>query len=90
MPITSSVKKALRQSKKKRIANIRSLDKMRVVAKEIRSLAQKKKSDEAKALLPRLYQAIDKAVKNNVIKKNTGARKKSRLTIALHKASSQK
>ena len=90
MPISSSVKKALRQSKRKRVANIRSLDKMRVVAKEIRSLAQKKKSAEAKALLPRLYQAIDKAVKNNVIKKNTGARKKSRLTIALHKASSQK
>ncbi len=90
MPITASAKKALRQSKRKRVATIRSLDKMRVVTKEIRSLAQKKKSTEAKALLPRLYQAIDKAVKNNVIKKNAASRKKSRLTIALRKASSQK
>ena len=90
MPITSSAKKALRQSKRKRVANVRSLDKMRVVTKEIRSLAQKKKLDEAKKLIPRLYQAIDKAVKSNVIKKNAGARKKSRLTAALHKASAQK
>lgn len=69
---------------------MRSLDKMRIVAKEICSLAQKKKLDEAKKLLPRLYQAIDKAVKNNVIKKNAGSRKKSRLTAALHKTASQK
>lgn len=90
MPITTSAKKALRQSKRKRVANVRSLDKMRVVAKEIRSLAQKKKLDEAKKLIPRLYQAIDKAVKNNVIKKNTGARKKSRITASLHKTPIQK
>lgn len=90
MPITASAKKALRQSKRKRIANVRSLDKIRIVAKEIRSLAQKKKFDEAQALVSRLYQAIDKAVKNNVIKKNTAARKKSRLTAALHKTSAQK
>ncbi len=90
MPITASAKKALRQSKRKRVANVRSLDKMRVVTKEIRSLAQKKKLDEAKKLIPRLYQAIDKAVKNNVIKKNAGARKKSRITAALHKAPAQK
>lgn len=90
MPITASAKKALRQSKRKRIANVRSLDKMKVVAKEIKSLTQKKKFDEAKVLLPRLAQAIDKAVKNNVIKKNTAARKKSRLSAALHAASSQK
>lgn len=90
MPITASAKKALRQSKRKRVANVRSLDKMRVVTKEIRSLAQKKKLDEAKKLIPRLYQAIDKAVKNNVIKKNAGARKKSRITAALHKTPAQK
>ncbi|MCR4322686.1 MAG: 30S ribosomal protein S20 [Candidatus Azambacteria bacterium] len=90
MPITTSAKKALRQSKRKRVANVRSLDKMKVVSKEIRSLAQKKKLDEAKALLPRLYKAIDKAVKNNVIKKNTGARRKSRLSAALHKTATQK
>lgn len=90
MPITTSAKKALRQSKRRRVANVRSLDKMRMVAKEIRSLAQKKKLDEAKKLIPRLYQAIDKAVKNNVMKKNTASRKKSRLTASLYKASAQK
>lgn len=90
MPITTSAKKALRQSKRKRIANVRSLDKMKVVAKEIKSLTQKKKFSEAKALLPRLAQTIDKAVKNNVLKKNTASRKKSRITAALHKAAAQK
>lgn len=86
MPITSSAKKALRQSKRKRVANIRSLTKVKTVAKEVRFLIQGKKFDEAKALLPKLYKAIDKAAKENVIKKNTASRKKSRITVFLNKA----
>jgi small subunit ribosomal protein S20 len=35
---------------------------------------------KAKELLPKAYQAIDKAAKRGVIKDNTAARKKSRLT----------
>ena len=37
----------------------------------------------AEALLPALYKAIDKAVKNGTIKRNTAARMKSRITKRL-------
>lgn len=90
MPITTSAKKALRQSKRKRIANVRSLTKIKTIAKEVRFLVQGKKFAEAQALLPRLYAAIDKAAKENVIKKNTASRKKSRITVSVNKAAAQK
>lgn len=41
------------------------------------------KGSEAAATIPTLYQSIDKAVKRGVIKKNTAARMKSRLTKKL-------
>jgi small subunit ribosomal protein S20 len=44
-----------------------------------------KKNDEANKLIPKLQQAIDKANKRGVIKKNTAARKKSRLMKKLAK-----
>lgn len=90
MPITASAKKALRQTKRRRVANVRSLTKVKTVAKEVRFLIQGKKFAEAKALLPKLYKAIDKAAKENVIKKNTASRKKSRITVFVNKASAQK
>ena len=37
-------------------------------------------------LLPSAYKAIDKAMKRGVIKKNTAARKKSRLALAIKRA----
>ena len=38
----------------------------------------KKDVKEAEEILPTLYKAIDKALKNNIIKKNNAARKKSK------------
>ena len=48
----------------------------------IKTVRTKNTSDktEAEKLLPKAYQAIDKAAKRGIIKKNTAARKKSRLT----------
>lgn len=86
MPITSSAKKALRVSKRKRVFNDRRRDSMRAAIKRVRVLIAQKKRDEARALLPEAYKAIDKAAKRGVIKKNTAARKKSRLTIAVNKS----
>lgn len=79
MPITSSAKKALRSSKKKRVFNLRRKNDMQGVIKEYKKLVTAKKSEEAKKLLPKLQQAIDKAAKRGIIKKNTASRKKSRL-----------
>jgi small subunit ribosomal protein S20 len=85
MPITKSAKKALRQSKKRRERNLRRLNAMREIIKQIRKLVIENKKEEALKLLPIAYKTIDKAAKTNVIKKNTAARKKSRLTKLISK-----
>ena len=43
------------------------------------------KEYEAKKLLPAIYQALDKAAKVGVIKKNNASRRKSRLTKLIDK-----
>ena len=45
--------------------------------KELALLISQKKQKEAKELLPKAYQAIDKTAKAGLIKKNAAARKKS-------------
>ena len=87
MPITSSAKKELRSSAKKRVFNIRRKRAMKDVVTKIRKLSVAGKSKEAGELLPQAYKAIDKAAKRGVIKKNTAARKKSRLTRFVNKTS---
>ncbi len=86
MPITSSAKKALRASKRKRVFNVKRLKTMRDVVKDVKKLIAQKNQKEALSLLPSAYRAIDKAVKTGVMKKNTAARTKSRLTLSLNKA----
>ena len=85
MPITSSAKKALRQSVRRQAQNMRYRNKMRLLLKQVKKLASEKKVADAKALLPKLYKALDKAAKKFVILKNTAARQKSRLTKLLNK-----
>jgi small subunit ribosomal protein S20 len=77
MAITTSAKKAVRSSKKKRVFNVRRMRAMTATVKQARAGGEK---DLAAA-----YQAIDKAAKRGVIKKNTAARKKSRLAKSLKK-----
>ncbi|MEK7635111.1 MAG: 30S ribosomal protein S20 [Patescibacteria group bacterium] len=79
MPITSSAKKALRSSKRKKVFNSRRKNEMNSVVKEYKKLVLAKKSDEARKLIPKLQQAIDKAKKRGIIKGNTASRKKARL-----------
>ena len=85
MPITTSPKKALRQNKKKRAHNLRYINRIKALAKEIKKLVATKKFKEATEILPKFHKALDKAVKENVIKKNTASRKKSRITLAINK-----
>jgi small subunit ribosomal protein S20 len=85
MPITKSAKKALRQSRQRRLFNLRRKTKMKSLVKQIRDLIKEKKKPEALKILPETYKAIDKAAKRGIIKKNTASRKKSRLTKAIDK-----
>ncbi len=85
-PITKSAKKALRQSKKRRVRNIQKKKIIKKLLKEIKNLVSEKKSEEAKKLLPQVYKLLDKAAKTGLIKKNTVARKKSRITKLINKS----
>jgi small subunit ribosomal protein S20 len=90
MPVTKSAKKALRQNQKRRKRNLLYKNKIKDLRKKIRKLVEEKKIKEAEALLPAFYKAVDKAAKENVIKKNTAARKKSRIVKFIAKAKTQK
>jgi small subunit ribosomal protein S20 len=87
MPITSSAKKALRSSKRKHVYNIRRKKDVKDAMKELRNLVIAGKKKEAEALLPKVFQALDKAAKKNTIKKENASRKKSRLVAAIKKMS---
>jgi small subunit ribosomal protein S20 len=87
MPITSSAKKALRSSVKKRVNNLRRKTAIDVSIKKFRKLVVDKKAKEAAALLPTLYKALDKAAKTGYIKKNAASRLKSRAAASLKKIS---
>lgn len=87
MPITNSAKKALRQSLRRRIKNLKRKEDYKRAVKEIRKFASAGKKEEAQKLIPQLYKTLDKAAKTNVIKKNKASRLKSRLTkLTLEKA----
>jgi small subunit ribosomal protein S20 len=84
MPITKSASKALRSSRHKRALNERRKRAM----KEAIKIAKKSAANHSVASLKlqEAYQAIDKAAKRGVIKKNAAARKKSRLAKAIAQA----
>lgn len=85
MPNLQNAKKALRVSKRKRSVNDKRRRTMKETIKEIRkSVPLEKKTAQEKLGLA--YKAIDKALKRGVIKKNTAARKKSRLAKSLKPA----
>jgi len=90
MPITKSAKKALRQNKKRKKENRIWKNKIKESEKEIKKLIEEKKIEEANKSLPGFYKITDKAAKNNVIKKNTAARKKSKMAKAVSKTASSK
>jgi small subunit ribosomal protein S20 len=78
MPITISAKRALRESLKKRKANSQKKVVLKKFKKDFLKLIESNKIAEAKKMLPKAYKILDKAAKVNLIKKNKGAREKSR------------
>ena len=79
MAITKSAKKAIRNSKRKHVFNLKRKKVLTDVRKDIEKLVAKKDMKGAEALLSKAYQAVDKSMKNGLLKKNTAARRKSRL-----------
>jgi small subunit ribosomal protein S20 len=85
MPITKSAKKALRSSARKQAVNNRRKTALKETVKAVKKSVTKKDVKQAEAELAKAYQAIDKAAKRGVIKKNAAARKKSRLVKMIRK-----
>lgn len=79
MPITKSAKKALRQNKKRQLANRAVKLGVKKIIKDSKKAIEAKSLDKANELVQKSIKAIDKAVQKGVLKKNTGNRKKSRL-----------
>ena len=83
MPITSSAKKALRASKKKRVFNLRHKASVEKNLKAFRQALSAKDKAGAAKLIPVMYASLDKAVKTDFLKENKASRMKSRAMAAL-------
>ena len=86
MPITTSAKKALRGSERKRGFNKVKKELINKTVKQVKKLISEKKVKEAMALMPQVQKVLDKAVKTGLLKKNTAGRKKSRMVAMIKKA----
>ena len=87
MPITQSVKKALRQSRKKAIANYVIKKDLKQTVKDFKKSVGGGDLDRARQALPIVYKKLDKMAKRGQIKKNTASRTKSRLSRRLNRQS---
>ena len=87
MAKTTSAKKALRVSHRRKVFNVRRKKTMKEAVKETGKLILAKNAKGAQASMPALFKAIDKAAKHGTIKKNTAARMKSRIAKRLAAAS---
>lgn len=83
MPITRGAQKAHRVSERKRVFNVRRKGAMKDVTKEIQKASAAGDAKKAQELVPKAYKAIDKAAKRGVIKPNTAARKKSKISATV-------
>ena len=73
-----------RQDKKRRLNNVALMSKLKTSIKKILSMSDQK---EAKTLYRNTVKQIDKAASKGLIKKNTAARRKSRITRHLNSIS---
>jgi small subunit ribosomal protein S20 len=85
MPITSSAKKALRASDRKRVFNARRKKDVSVSIKSLKKLVASGDKKKAVEEMSKVQKALDKAVKGNTLKKNAASRKKSRLSKLIKK-----
>ena len=85
MPITRSAKIALRSSFKKRDFNTIRRDKVQKTVKSLKKLITENKKKEAMVVMRAVQKALDKAVKEHTLNKNTASRKKSRLSKMIKK-----
>lgn len=87
MPNKASASKAIRQDKKRAERNKEKLVQIRDLSRHFRKALEAKDKTQAEKLIKDLITAIDKASQRKVLKRNTAARKKSRLMKRLNQLS---
>lgn len=85
MANTVSALKRVRTTERKTAINRMRRSRLRRQVRAMRRLLEHKDADGAKKLMPETFSIVDRAAKWGVIKKNTAARYKSRLTLRLRK-----
>lgn len=74
-----SAEKRQRQNEKRRLDNKSAKTAIRSAAKKVVAASEKKDAATAKEALLEMIKRIDSAARKGVVKKNTAARKKSRM-----------
>lgn len=90
MPIKHAAEKALRKAKKAIVKNRTTENTVQKLVKVGRRAIAAGKWDEAKAIIPKLAKAVDKAASRNIVKRNQANRIKSRFAAALRSAMNKK
>ena len=85
MANTVSSLKRVRVTERRTAVNRMRKTRLRHQIRAMRRLLEEKKQDEAAKLIPATFSVVDRAAKWGIIKKNTAARYKSRLTLRLRK-----
>lgn len=85
MANTSSAKKAIRVSARKKKVNSINKDNYRTAKKAVLKAVSDNKPAQAKKLLVKAYSALDTASKKKTLHKNTVSRYKSRLATQVNK-----
>lgn len=89
MPQRRAAKKDLRQSKKRRQKNLQVKQNVKVAIKKLKKAVEAKDTSLGQEALTEVYKRLDKAVTKNVIHRNKAAKRKSRLSRLLKKATSK-
>ncbi len=80
-----SSKKRVLIAERNRLRNQAFRSSIKTAVKKVLELAKAEDKDALNSALSKAYQLCDKAVSKGILHKNTAARKKSRLTIAVNK-----
>ena len=80
-----SAKKRVLVAKRNEERNVAFKSSIKTAVKKALALATSEDKEALNTALAKVYQLCDKAVSKGILHKNTAARKKSRLTIAINK-----
>ena len=85
MPVKRAAIKALRQNRKRHAHNVAVKSDVRKTVKEARRLLATKDKANATEAIKIAVKKLDRAAQKGILKKNTAARLKSRLSLGLKK-----